>query len=92
MKENLAALAAKVGELQWRASCVSTRSSERLAKKPLPGIKRDEFHFDEKPGQGGPAMVMDHDLTLPEFQQMLDEMSRVLDDRSDKLGVLDCCS
>jgi len=86
VKENLAALAAKVGELQARILRLDA-FGERLAKAA--GIKRDEFHFDEKPGQGGPAMVLDHDLTLPEFQQMLDEMARVLDDRSDKLGVLD---
>ena len=85
-KENLAALATKVGELQARILRLDA-FGERLAKAA--GIKREEFSFDEKPGQGGPAMVMDHELTMPEFQQMLEEMSRVLDDRSDKLGVLD---
>jgi murein DD-endopeptidase MepM/ murein hydrolase activator NlpD len=61
---------------------------ERLAKAA--GIKRDEFRFDEKPGQGGPAPVMGgRDLTVTEFNQMLAEISRVLDDRSDKMGVLD---
>jgi murein DD-endopeptidase MepM/ murein hydrolase activator NlpD len=86
MKENVTSLAVKVGELQARILRLDA-FGERLAKAA--GIKRDEFRFDEKPGQGGPAMVMDHELTMPEFQQMLDEMSRVLDDRSDKLGVLD---
>ncbi|HXZ49010.1 MAG TPA: M23 family metallopeptidase [Usitatibacter sp.] len=86
VKENLDALAAKVGELQARILRLDA-FGERLAKAV--GVKQDEFHFDQKPGQGGPAVLLDHDLTVPEFRQMLDEMSRVLDDRSDKLGVLD---
>jgi len=86
VKENLDALAAKVGELQARILRLDA-FGERLAKAA--GIKRDEFRFDEKPGQGGPAVLVDHDLTVPEFQQMLAEMSRVLDDRSEKLGVID---
>jgi murein DD-endopeptidase MepM/ murein hydrolase activator NlpD len=34
-------------------------------------------------------VLLDHELTVPEFQKMLDEMSKVIDDRSEKLGVLD---
>jgi murein DD-endopeptidase MepM/ murein hydrolase activator NlpD len=87
MKENLSALAVRVGELQARILRLDA-FGERLAKSA--GIKRDEFRFDEKPGQGGPAPVLGgRDLTVTEFNQMLGEISRVLDDRSDKLGVLD---
>jgi murein DD-endopeptidase MepM/ murein hydrolase activator NlpD len=86
VNQNLDALAAKVGELQARILRLDA-FGERLAKAA--GIKREEFRFDEKPGQGGPVLASGHDLTVAEFQQMLDDMSRVLDDRSDKLGVLD---
>ena len=87
MKENLSALAVKVGELQARILRLDA-FGERLAKAA--GIKREEFRFDEKPGQGGPAPVLGgRDLTVDEFNQMLAEIARVLDDRSDKLGVLD---
>lgn len=86
MKENLGALAAKVGQLQARILQLDA-FGERLAK--VAGIKRDEFRFDENPGQGGPLVTSGRDFTVPEVQQMLDDMSRVLDDRSDKLGVLD---
>ena len=86
MKDNLNALAVKVGELQARILRLDA-FGERLAKAA--GIKREEFRFDEKPGQGGPAVTMGRELTVGEFQQMLAEISRVLDDRSDKLGVLD---
>ncbi len=85
-RDNLNALAVKVGELQARILRLDA-FGERLAKAA--GVKPTEFRFDEKPGQGGPAPMASRDLTLPEFQKLLDELGRVLDDRSDKLGVLD---
>jgi len=86
MKDNLNALAVKVGELQARILRLDA-FGERLAKAV--GIKREEFRFDETPGRGGPAPATGRDLTVTEFNEMLAELSRVLDDRSDKLGVLD---
>ena len=88
MRDNLNALAVKVGELQARIMRLDA-FGERLAKAA--GIKPTEFRFDEKPGQGGPAApeALTRDHTLPEFRQRLDEIARILDDRSDKLGVLD---
>jgi murein DD-endopeptidase MepM/ murein hydrolase activator NlpD len=86
MKENLDALAAKVGELQARILRLDA-FGERLAKAA--GIKREEFRFDERPGQGGPVVPLGPDLTVPQFQRMLDDMSRLVDDRGEKLGVLD---
>ena len=85
-RDNLNALAVKVGELQARIMRLDA-FGERLAKAA--GVKREEFRFDEKPGQGGPAPAVGRDLSMGEFQQMLAEISRVLDDRGDKLGVLD---
>jgi murein DD-endopeptidase MepM/ murein hydrolase activator NlpD len=86
VKENLDALAAKVGELQARILRLDA-FGERLAKAA--GIKREEFRFDEKPGQGGPVVPLGPELTVPEFQRMLDDMSRLVEDRGEKLGVLD---
>ncbi len=88
MKETLNSLAVRVGELQARILRLDA-FGERLAKAA--GIKPTEFRFDEKPGQGGaaPSPAFTRDLTLPEFRQMLDEISQVLDDRTDKMGVLD---
>jgi murein DD-endopeptidase MepM/ murein hydrolase activator NlpD len=85
-RDNLNALATKVGELQARILRLDA-FGERLARAV--GIKPTEFRFDEKPGQGGPSPLAGRDLSVAEFQQMLAEMSRILDDRSDKLGVLD---
>ena len=86
MKDNVNALAAKVGELQARILRLDA-FGERLAKAA--GVKPEEFRFGEKPGQGGPAVPVGRELSVTEFQAMLAELSRVLDDRSDKLGVLD---
>ncbi len=86
MRENLNAMAARVGELQARILRLDA-FGERLAKAA--GIKREEFRFDEKPGQGGPSPTAGRDLSVTEFNQMLGEIARILDDRSDKLGVLD---
>lgn len=87
LKDNMAALAVKVGELQARILRLDA-FGDRLARAA--NIKRDEFRFDEKPGQGGPAPSgLSRDLSVPEFTQMLSEISRILDDRADKLGVLD---
>jgi murein DD-endopeptidase MepM/ murein hydrolase activator NlpD len=85
-RDNLNALAVKVGELQARILRLDA-FGERLAKAA--GIKREEFRFDEKPGQGGPAPQAGRQLSMGEFQQMLDEISLTIEDRSDKLGVLD---
>jgi murein DD-endopeptidase MepM/ murein hydrolase activator NlpD len=85
-RDNINALAVKVGELQARILRLDA-FGERLAKSA--GIKSEEFRFDERPGQGGPAPVAGRELSLGEFQQMLAEISRTLDDRSDKMGVLD---
>jgi murein DD-endopeptidase MepM/ murein hydrolase activator NlpD len=86
MKENLNALAVKVGELQARIMRLDAFGA-RLGKAA--GIKAEEFRFDETPGQGGPAPAAGRDLSVAEFNQLLAEISRVLDDRGDKLGVLD---
>jgi murein DD-endopeptidase MepM/ murein hydrolase activator NlpD len=86
MKDNMSALAVKVGELQARILRLDA-FGERLAKAL--NLKPTEFRFDEKPGQGGPSVLPGRELSVTEFQQMLGELSRLLDDRSDKLGVLD---
>src|SRR5260221_2250570 len=87
MQTNLSALAVKVGELQARIMRLDA-FGERIARAA--DIKREDFGFDEKPGQGGPSPVAGgRELTVTEFNQMLAEISNVLDDRSDKMGVLD---
>ncbi len=86
MREQLNSLAVKLGELQARMMRLDA-FGERLAK--VAGIK-GEFNFKETPGTGGPAPTINSgDISYKDFTMKLAEVSRVLDDRADKLGVLD---
>jgi murein DD-endopeptidase MepM/ murein hydrolase activator NlpD len=86
MREQLNSLAVKLGELQARMMRLDA-FGERLAK--VAGIK-GEFNFAETPGVGGPASAnMTGDITFKDFTTKLSEVSRLLDDRADKMGVLD---
>jgi murein DD-endopeptidase MepM/ murein hydrolase activator NlpD len=88
MRDNLNAMAVKLGEIQARIMRLDA-FGERLAKAA--GVKPTEFRFSEPPGQGGPmpSAELQRDITLTEFRDRLGEISHLLDDRSDKLGVLD---
>jgi murein DD-endopeptidase MepM/ murein hydrolase activator NlpD len=88
MRDNLNAMAVKLGEIQARVMRLDA-FGERLAKAA--GIKPTEFRFSETPPQGGaiPSAELQRDLSAVELKDRLTELSRVLDDRSDKLGVLD---
>lgn len=87
MREQLNSLAVKLGELQARMMRLDA-FGERLAK--VAGVK-GEFKFSETPGVGGPASMSDMtgDISYRDFTTKLADVSRVLDDRADKLGVLD---
>jgi len=87
MREQLNSLAVKLGELQARLMRLDA-FGERLGKAA--GIKPSEFRFSEVPGQGGPAPGSSAtDISYVDFQSKVAEISRILDDRGDKLGVLD---
>ena len=46
--------------------------------------------FDQAPGRGGAVSSLpSHDLSLGDLTQQIDLLTRQLEDRSDKLGVLD---
>jgi murein DD-endopeptidase MepM/ murein hydrolase activator NlpD len=88
MRENLANLAKKVGELQARLVRLDA-FGERLAKAA--NVKTTEFRFSEAPGLGGPlpSASMQRDLSPAEFESLLENLTKVLEDRADKLGALD---
>lgn len=86
MRDNLAGLAKRVGELQARLTRLDA-FGERLGKAA--GFKPTEFRFGETPGQGGPLPSVQHDISLAEFEKHLASIATIIDDRSDKLGVLD---
>jgi murein DD-endopeptidase MepM/ murein hydrolase activator NlpD len=79
MRDQINSLAVKLGELQ-----------ARLMGKAA-NIKAEEFKFSETPGQGGPMVPAGSvdGISLKDFQARVFEISQSLDDRADKLGVLD---
>ena len=88
LRENLNAMAIKLGELQAQVMRLDALG-ERVAA--LAGIKREEFRFGETPGRGGaiPSSVPPKDLSMDEFTRQLNQLTRQMDNRNDVLGVLE---
>lgn len=88
MREQLNSLAVKLGELQARLMRLDA-FGERLGKAA--GVKPEEFRFSEIPGQGGPvpSKALSEEISFKDFEIRIKEISRSLDDRSDKLGMYD---
>lgn len=87
LRDNLNAMAARVGQMQAQLVRLDTLG-ERLAK--LAGFKPNDLMFDQAPARGGAvSSIPSQDLSLGDLRQQLDALNRQLDDRGDKLGVLD---
>jgi murein DD-endopeptidase MepM/ murein hydrolase activator NlpD len=87
LRENLNAMAVKLGEMQAQLVRLDTLG-ERLAK--LAGFKPQDLVFGELPGRGGAVSSLpSQDLSLGDFTRQLDSLTRQLDDRGDKLGILE---
>lgn len=89
VKENLAAMAMKLGEMQAQLMRLDALG-ERV--QGLSGIKPEEFNFKEKPGQGGPApTAMDGagELNMSQFQQVMNAIEKDIGHRSDYLNVVE---
>ncbi|HEX2604016.1 MAG TPA: M23 family metallopeptidase [Oxalicibacterium sp.] len=90
VKENLGLMARKLGEMQAQMMRLDALG-ERV--QGLAGVKPTEFNFHESPGRGGPEVSMDshggHELTMSEFQTLLDTMSADLDRRTDYMNVVE---
>jgi len=87
LRENLNAMAVKLGEMQAQLMRLDTLG-ERLAK--VAGFKPQDLLFGEVPGRGGAlAAAPQYDLSLGELTRQLEWLTRQLDDRGDKLGILE---
>jgi murein DD-endopeptidase MepM/ murein hydrolase activator NlpD len=88
LRESVSALATKLGEMQARLMRLDA-VGERLAK--VARIKPQEFSFAEVPGRGGaaPSSASARDMSLSELNHELDQTSKWLNDRSDKLTIID---
>lgn len=89
LQDNLNIMASKLGHMQAQLIRLDALG-ERLAESS--GIKSHDFLFKETPGQGGARSDRDlstEELTFGEFDDMLHDLSSMLDERADKLGALD---
>lgn len=87
MRDNLNAMAKRLGEMQAQLLRLDTLG-ERLAKQA--GFKLQDLKFNELPGRGGAlSSVPARDFTLSELTKQVDLLTRQVDDRGDKLGVLE---
>src|SRR3972149_7606775 len=88
LRENLNAMAVKLGQMQAQLMRLDALG-ERLSG--LAGIKPQEFRFSEVPGRGGAVSTLSppHDLSLGEFSQQLDTLSKQMENRTDYLGIVE---
>jgi murein DD-endopeptidase MepM/ murein hydrolase activator NlpD len=87
LRENLNAMAVNLGQMQAQLMRLDTLG-ERLAK--LAGFKPQDLLFGEAPGRGGAVSNLpSYDLSLGDFTRQLELLTRRMDDRGDKLGILE---
>jgi murein DD-endopeptidase MepM/ murein hydrolase activator NlpD len=88
LRENLNAMAVKLGQMQAQLMRLDALG-ERLSG--LAGLKAQEFRFGEVPGRGGAVSTLSppHDLSLEEFGQQLDALSKQMENRTDYLGIVE---
>ncbi|MDE2365370.1 MAG: M23 family metallopeptidase [Betaproteobacteria bacterium] len=87
LRDSLNAMAVRMGQMQAQLLRLDSVGS-RLAE--LAGMKPQEFLFNQNPGQGGMVSTLpSQDMSFIELSSKIEELSRVLEDRSDKLGALD---
>ena len=87
LRENLNAMAVRLGQMQAQLVRLET-VGERLAK--LAGFKPQDLVFSEPPGRGGAVSSLpSQDLSLGDFTRQLDALTRQVEDRGDKLGILE---
>lgn len=86
MRENLNAMAVRLGQLQARLMHLDTLG-ERLGQ--LSGIKTPEAQPIDKSGQGGPLISPSRALTPHDLQLQIDQFSRQLESKGDYLGLIE---
>lgn len=87
LRENLNAMAVKLGQVQAQLLRLDALG-DRLTKQA--GFKPQEFMFDQPPARGGPLSGMpQRDLSLAEFSEQMEQLTKGLNDRTDQLAILE---
>lgn len=87
LRESLNTMAARLGEMQAKLLRLDSLG-ERLTK--LAGIKPEEFMFGQTPPRGGAtSSIPPQEISMGELVSKVDTLAMQVDDRTDKLGVLE---
>lgn len=87
LQDNLNAMAVRLGQMQAQLLRLDTLG-ERLAK--LAGFKPQDLMFNEVPARGGAiSSIPSQNLSLGDFTRQVDLLTQQLEDRGDKLGLLE---
>lgn len=86
VKENLAAMAVRLGEMQAQLMRLDALG-ERV--QGLAGVKPQEFNFREPPPQGGATPGAGEPLSMHQFQQLLDGLVMDVERRADYMNVVE---
>jgi murein DD-endopeptidase MepM/ murein hydrolase activator NlpD len=87
MRDNLDAMATRLGELQAQILRLDTLG-DRVAR--LAGFKPQDFLFEKAPARGGAVSQLPSDpLSFTELARRLDFLARQVDERGDSFGLLD---
>jgi murein DD-endopeptidase MepM/ murein hydrolase activator NlpD len=86
-RTQLDALTLRIGRMQAQMLQLNALGNQLVAQA---GLDKDEFDFNNLPAVGGPEDVAGlESIELPDFLSMLDELSVEMEDRGQKLSVLD---
>jgi murein DD-endopeptidase MepM/ murein hydrolase activator NlpD len=86
-RTHLDALTLRIGRMQAQMLQLNALGNQLVAQA---GLDKDEFDFNNLPAVGGPEDVAGlESIELPDFLSMLDELSVEMEDRGQKLSVLD---
>jgi murein DD-endopeptidase MepM/ murein hydrolase activator NlpD len=86
-RTHLDALTLRIGRMQAQMLQLNALGNQLVAQASL---DKDEFDFNNLPAVGGPEDVAGlESIELPDFLTMLDELSVEMEDRGQKLSVLD---
>jgi murein DD-endopeptidase MepM/ murein hydrolase activator NlpD len=86
-RTHLDALTLRLGRMQAQMLRLNALGNQLVAQASL---DKDEFDFNSLPALGGPEDVAGlQSIELPDFLSMLDELSVEMEDRGQKLSVLD---
>ena len=87
-EENMNALALRLGKLQAHVIRLDALGSRLTTMAKL---DRGEFDFNQSPAQGGPvtSSELSSEMKVPDFMTSLENLSHLLDNRSQQLSVLE---